>query len=210
MPPPESPHLLPPPTPEVFKHLKLLFHPEAEVMPAVGGEVLTERYEDSENRTPSNDEGLPTMSLRPLTPLPTPMTLLVDHVSALCADWNAISPKIAHNTCVTNASRLSLSIRLDIRLDTALTNEGLATLHVEGLVRVQTLCRMITIMTMNLMTISEESAEELIHNSGGDVDFLFVGADPRKVERFEGLLLVEEWTATGWQLTSDVLATPML
>uniref|UniRef100_A0A0W0FQ41 Uncharacterized protein n=1 Tax=Moniliophthora roreri TaxID=221103 RepID=A0A0W0FQ41_MONRR len=134
------------------------------------------------------------------------MTLLVDCVSALCADWNAISPDIAHSTCVADASRLSLGIHLD----TALTNEGLATLCIEGLVQVQTLCRMIVIMTMNLTTISEENVEESIHNSGGDVDFLFIGADLQKVGRFEGLLLVDERVATGWQPTQAVLATPTL
>ncbi|ESK83203.1 hypothetical protein Moror_3301 [Moniliophthora roreri MCA 2997] len=134
------------------------------------------------------------------------MTLLVDCVSALCADWNTISPEIAHSTCVGDASRLSL----DIRLCTALTNEGLAELHTEGLVRVQTLCRMIALMTMNLTTILEENAEELIHNSGGDMDFLFVGADPQKVQRFEGASSVDEWMATGWQPTASILTTPIL
>ncbi|ESK83042.1 hypothetical protein Moror_11728 [Moniliophthora roreri MCA 2997] len=151
-PPPEDPHLQAPPTPEVFRHLKPLFHPEVEVMPAVGGEVSVDEDEDEENRTPSNDDVLLTMNLRPPTLLPTPMTLLINCVSALCADWNTISPKIAH----------------------------------------------------------KENAEESIHNSGGDVDLLFVGADPWKVERFERLLSVNEQQATGWQPTQDVPATPIL
>uniref|UniRef100_A0A0W0G0H2 Uncharacterized protein n=1 Tax=Moniliophthora roreri TaxID=221103 RepID=A0A0W0G0H2_MONRR len=176
MPLPKTSHPLPPPTPEVFRHLKHQFHPDVEVIPAVGGadQFDEEEDEDRENRTTSNDESLLTLSLRPQTLLPTPMTLLVDRVSALCADWNAISPNIAHSTCVGDASRLSL----DIHLHTALTNEGLAELHAEGLVRVQTLCRMIAIMTMNLTTISEGNAEESIHNSGENADFLFIGVDP--------------------------------
>ncbi|ESK81363.1 hypothetical protein Moror_3736 [Moniliophthora roreri MCA 2997] len=134
------------------------------------------------------------------------MTLLIDCISALCADWNTILPEIAHSTCVTNASQLSLGICLD----TALTNEGLTALRVEGLVRVQTLCQMIAIMMMNLMTISEENAEESIHSSGGDADFLFIGADPQKVGRFEGLLSVDKQVAMGWQPMQDIPATPML
>uniref|UniRef100_A0A0W0G5J8 Uncharacterized protein n=1 Tax=Moniliophthora roreri TaxID=221103 RepID=A0A0W0G5J8_MONRR len=134
------------------------------------------------------------------------MTLLVNHVSALCADWNAISPEIAHSTCVGDASQLSL----DIHLHTALTNEGLAELCTEGLVQVQTLCQMITIMMMNLMTILEENAEESIHNSRGNVDFLFIRADLWKVQRYRELPSVSERVAIGWQLTLDVLATPVL
>ncbi|ESK81283.1 hypothetical protein Moror_8464 [Moniliophthora roreri MCA 2997] len=178
----------------------------------VGGKVLSEEYkgevevEDRENQTPSNDDDLLTTSLRPPMPLPTPMTLLIDRVSALCADWNTISPDIAHSTCVANASQLSLGICLD----TALTNEGLATLCIEGLVQVQTLCWIIMIMTINLTTILEENAEESIHNSSRDVDFLFVEADPQKVGRFEGLLSVDKRVATGWQPTQDVLAMPTL
>uniref|UniRef100_A0A0W0FL58 Uncharacterized protein n=1 Tax=Moniliophthora roreri TaxID=221103 RepID=A0A0W0FL58_MONRR len=134
------------------------------------------------------------------------MMQLIDHVSALCADWNAILPEIAHSTCAADASRLSL----DIHLDTALTNEGLAALCVEGLVRVQTLCQMIAIMTMNLMTISEGNVEESEENGGGDVDFLFIGADPQKVGRFTELLLVDEQVKAGWQPTQNVPATPTL
>ncbi|ESK90012.1 hypothetical protein Moror_7926, partial [Moniliophthora roreri MCA 2997] len=163
------------------------FHSEVEVIPAVGREGLSEEYKvevevkDRENQTLSNDDNPPIMSLRPLTPLPTN---------------SAPDP---HNSAL-----------LGICLDTALTNEGLATLHAEGLVQVQTLCWMITIMMMNLTTILEENAEELIHNSSEDADFLFVGADPQKVRRFKRLLLVDEQTATSWQPTQDVLATPVL
>ncbi|ESK85978.1 hypothetical protein Moror_9479, partial [Moniliophthora roreri MCA 2997] len=108
--------------------------------------------------------------------------------------------------CPVDASRLNL----DIHLGTALTNEGLAILHTESLVRVQTLCQMIAIMMMNLMTILKESAEESIHNSRGDADFLFVRADPQKIRRFEELPSVSEREAAGWQPTLDILATPML
>ncbi|ESK96395.1 hypothetical protein Moror_7045 [Moniliophthora roreri MCA 2997] len=182
--PPENPHLQTPLTPAVFRCLRPQFHPKVKIMPTVSREVPSEAYKDKdkdkdkENRTPSNDDAPPTMSLRPPTPVPTPMTQLVDHVSALCVDWNAISPAIAHSTCVADASKLSLSILLE----TALTNEGLATLHVEGLVRVQTLCRIITIMTMNLTTTTEENTEESVEGNDRDMDFLFVGADLRKVE----------------------------
>ncbi|ESK82175.1 hypothetical protein Moror_14466 [Moniliophthora roreri MCA 2997] len=69
---------------------------------------------------------------------------------------------------------------------------------------------MIAIMTMNLTRISEESAEESIHNSRGDMDFLFVGADPQKVQRFEGPPSVDKWMTTGWQPTADIPTTPML
>uniref|UniRef100_A0A0W0FQY5 Uncharacterized protein n=1 Tax=Moniliophthora roreri TaxID=221103 RepID=A0A0W0FQY5_MONRR len=134
------------------------------------------------------------------------MTQLVDCVSALCVDWSTILPVIAHSTCAADASRLSL----DIRLDTALTNKGLTALHVEGLVQVQTLCQMIMIMTMNLTTTLEGNVEESEAYSERDTDFLFVGADPQKVGRFTGLLSINEWVATGWQPTQDVLATPAL
>ncbi|ESK80848.1 hypothetical protein Moror_15431 [Moniliophthora roreri MCA 2997] len=210
MAPIEDPHLRPPSTPEVFRCLKHQFHSDIEVIPTVGGEGLSRAHEvedeEQENQTPLSDKDPLMPSLRPPTPLLTPMTLLVNCVSALCADWNTISPEIAHSTCVGDASRLNL----DICLGTVLTNKGLAALHTEGLVRVQTLCQMITIMTMNLTTILEENAEESIHNSGGDVDFLFVGADPQKVQRFEELPLVSEQVAAGWQPTLDVLATPVL
>ncbi|ESK82306.1 hypothetical protein Moror_5421 [Moniliophthora roreri MCA 2997] len=131
------------------------------------------------------------------------MTQLTNHVSALCADWSAISPRIARSTCAGDASQLNL----DIHLHTALTNKSLAELCVEGLVRVQTLCQMITVMMMNLTRISEENAEESIHNSGGNADFLFVGADPQKVQRFDVGLLVYLQMATGWQLTESILST---
>ncbi|ESK80783.1 hypothetical protein Moror_8507 [Moniliophthora roreri MCA 2997] len=188
-PPPEDPHLQPPPTPEVFRHLKHQFHPDIKVIPMVGRADPSDKDKDKdkdkdrENQTPSNDDNLPTLSLRSPTLRPTLMMLLVDCVSALCVDWNAILPEIAHSTCVGNASRLSL----DIHLHTALTNEGLTKLHTE-----------------------EGNAEESIHNSGGDADFLFVGADPRKVQRFDSPSSVDEQMATGWQPTSDVLTTPML
>uniref|UniRef100_A0A0W0F2U3 Uncharacterized protein n=1 Tax=Moniliophthora roreri TaxID=221103 RepID=A0A0W0F2U3_MONRR len=144
-------------------------------MPAVSREDPSGVYmdEDGENRIPSSEGAPPTINWRSLTPVLTSMTQLIDHVSALCVDWNAISPEIAHSTCAADASRLSL----DIHLDTALTNEGLTTLHIEGLVRVQTLCRMITIMTMNLTTTLEESVEGSEENGNRNVDFLFIGAD---------------------------------
>ncbi|ESK95178.1 hypothetical protein Moror_13799 [Moniliophthora roreri MCA 2997] len=151
-------------------------------------------------------EGPPTLNWRPPTPIPTPITQLIDCVSALCVDWNAISPAIAHSTCVTDASQLSLGIHLR----TALTNEGLAELRIKSLVRVQTLCRMITIIMMNLTKISEESAEESIHNSSGDADFLFVGADPQKVQQFNVGLSVYSRMDVGWQLMQEVPSTPML
>ncbi|ESK80928.1 hypothetical protein Moror_15880 [Moniliophthora roreri MCA 2997] len=163
-------------------------------------EVYADEDEDEENRIPSNEGAPPTTSLRPLTPVPTPMMQLIDYVSALCADWNAILPEIAHSTCAADASRLSL----DIHLDTALTNEGLAALCVEGLVRVQTLCQMIAIMTMNLMTILEGNVEKSEENGGGDVDFLLIEADPQKVGRFTELLLVDEQVKAGWQPTQDM------
>uniref|UniRef100_A0A0W0F6J2 Uncharacterized protein n=1 Tax=Moniliophthora roreri TaxID=221103 RepID=A0A0W0F6J2_MONRR len=134
------------------------------------------------------------------------MTQLTDRVSALCADWSAIPPGISCSTCVADASQLNL----DIHLHTALTNEGLAKLRVEGLVRVQTLCWMIAVMMMNLTRISEESAEESIHNRGGDANFLFVGPDPQKVQRFNVGLSVYSWMATGWQLTEVVPSTPII
>uniref|UniRef100_A0A0W0FWX0 Reverse transcriptase-rnase h-integrase n=1 Tax=Moniliophthora roreri TaxID=221103 RepID=A0A0W0FWX0_MONRR len=135
-PPPLSLNYLPPPTPEIFRCLKPQFHQKVEYIPTVGGEVAIVGSEDA----------------------------LVDHVSALCADWSAISPDIARSTCVADASRLSL----DIHLATALTNEGLAALRADGLIRAQTLCRMVTIMMMNggtmtsPMTTSAENVEMLM------------------------------------------------
>ncbi|ESK81326.1 hypothetical protein Moror_12107, partial [Moniliophthora roreri MCA 2997] len=203
MPPLENPHLQALLTPEVYRRLRPQFHPKVEIIPTVGGEALSEAYEDKakdkENRIPSNEGVPPTISLRSPTLAPTPMMQLIDHISALCADWNAISPEIAHSTCVADASRLSLGIHLD----TALTNEGLAALHVEGLVQVQTLCQMITIMTMNLMTILEENIEESEENNNRDVEFLFVGADPWKVGRFTGLLSVDKQNVDDMPDTSE-------
>uniref|UniRef100_A0A0W0FHI8 Reverse transcriptase-rnase h-integrase n=1 Tax=Moniliophthora roreri TaxID=221103 RepID=A0A0W0FHI8_MONRR len=198
---------LPPPTPQVFRHLKPQFHHEVDVIPAVGGADPSEedKDEDRENQTPSNDEDLPTLSLRSPTLLPTPMTQLVDRISALCADWYAILPGIAHSTCVADASQLSL----DIHLHTALTNKGLAELHIKGLVQVQTLCQMIAVMTMNLTRISEENAERSIYDSGGDADFLFVGTDLWKVQRFDVGSSVYERMAVGWQPTGDGLTIPV-
>uniref|UniRef100_A0A0W0FPF5 Uncharacterized protein n=1 Tax=Moniliophthora roreri TaxID=221103 RepID=A0A0W0FPF5_MONRR len=123
-----------PTTLEVFKCLRPQFHLNVEHIPTVGGEAVPEGAND-----------LPTASLRSLTPAPTLMMQLVDHVSALCADWSAISPEIARSTCVVDASRLNL----DIRLATALTNEGLAALRVDSLIRAQTLCQTVAVMTMN-------------------------------------------------------------
>uniref|UniRef100_A0A0W0GFC2 Reverse transcriptase domain-containing protein n=1 Tax=Moniliophthora roreri TaxID=221103 RepID=A0A0W0GFC2_MONRR len=109
------------------------------VNPPAGREAPSEGHKDKdkdkdkdvENQTLSNDDNAPLiMSLRPPTPIPIPMTQLVDHVSALCVDWNAISPEIAHSTCVRDASKLSLGILLE----TALTSEGLAALCAEGLI----------------------------------------------------------------------------
>uniref|UniRef100_A0A0W0F321 Reverse transcriptase-rnase h-integrase n=1 Tax=Moniliophthora roreri TaxID=221103 RepID=A0A0W0F321_MONRR len=190
-------NLRPPLTPELFRHLKPRFHRKAEYIPAVGGEVTLEESEDVakddklENRIPENIGDPPMPSLRSPTPAPTPMMQLVDRVSALCADWSAISPDIAHSTCVADASKLSL----DIRLVTALTNEGLATLCAEGLIQAQTLCRMVAIMTMSETTtmspttISVENVEMLMTEYDQDAQLLF---------------------AMGWQPTSDVPSTPLL
>uniref|UniRef100_A0A0W0FMZ9 Putative reverse transcriptase-rnase h-integrase n=1 Tax=Moniliophthora roreri TaxID=221103 RepID=A0A0W0FMZ9_MONRR len=181
---------------------------KVEHIPVVGGEVAPKEYEaeaeddERENQIPENDDAQPMLRLRNPTPAPTPMTQLVDRVSALCADWSAISADIAHSTCVADASRLSL----DIHLATALTNEGLAALRVERLIRAQTLCRMITIMMMSLTTISEENVETLKQEYDRDAQLLFVGADPQKAQ----LLSVEERLAMGWQPPSDFPPTPRL
>ncbi|KAI3620768.1 hypothetical protein WG66_008024 [Moniliophthora roreri] len=212
--PPLNPNLRPPLTPEIFRRLKPQFHLRVEHIPMVGGEVALAESEagaedeDRENRTPENVEDPPIISLRSLTPAPTPMMQLVDRVSALCADWSTISPDIARSTCVADASRLSL----DIHLDTALTNEGLAALRVGGLIRAQTLCRMVAVMTMSETittsptTISEGNVEMLVKEYDQDAQLLFVGADPKKVR----LLSVEEQQAMGWQPPTDPPATPMM
>uniref|UniRef100_A0A0W0G4M2 Reverse transcriptase-rnase h-integrase n=1 Tax=Moniliophthora roreri TaxID=221103 RepID=A0A0W0G4M2_MONRR len=207
---PDHPNLdlRPPLTPKVFRRLKPQFHWKVEHIPVVGGEVIPRESEDvvedeeQENQIPENNDDPPMPSLRNLTLAPTPMMQLVDHISALCADWNAISPDIAHSTCATNASKLNL----DIHLATALSNEGLATLRTKGLIQAQTLCRMIAVMTMSPTKISEENAEALTEAYDRDAQLLFVGADPQKAR----LLSVEEQEAMGWQLTFDVLATPRL
>ncbi|ESK81978.1 hypothetical protein Moror_8443 [Moniliophthora roreri MCA 2997] len=140
-PKPDNALIYPDPTPNPdikpkVEHLKPQFHQRVEHIPAVGGEVALEGSEDTaedeeqENKIPIKDDDLPIASLRSLTPALTPMMQLVDRVSALCVDWSAISPNIARSTCVVDASRLNL----DIRLATALTNEGLAALHVDGLI----------------------------------------------------------------------------
>ncbi|ESK82791.1 hypothetical protein Moror_5401, partial [Moniliophthora roreri MCA 2997] len=212
--PPLDLNLRPPLTPEIFRHLKPQFHWKVEHIPTVGGEVALVESEDMakdgdrENRIPENVEGPLMPSLRSPTLAPTLMMQLVDCISALCADWSAISPDIACSTCVVDASRLSL----DICLATALTNEGLAALRIDGLIQAQTLCRMVAVMTMNETitmsptTISEGNVEMLVKEYDQDAQLLFVGADPKKVR----LLSVEEQQAMGWQPTSDLLATPMM
>ncbi|KAI3621311.1 hypothetical protein WG66_014514 [Moniliophthora roreri] len=210
--PPLSPDLRPPLTPEIFRRLRPQFHQKVEHIPAVGGKVVPEEAEDEdegqENRIPENVEDPPILSLRSPTPMPTPMTQLVDCVSALCVDWSAISPGIARSTCVADASKLSL----DIHLVTAPTNEGLAALRAEGLIRAQTLCRMVTVMTMNSGTMtsptrtSAENVERLEEEYDRDVQLLFVGADPQKVR----MLLVEKRQAMGWQPVTETPDTPRM
>uniref|UniRef100_A0A0W0FX39 Reverse transcriptase-rnase h-integrase n=1 Tax=Moniliophthora roreri TaxID=221103 RepID=A0A0W0FX39_MONRR len=213
-----SPHpdlnLRPPLTPELFRRLKPQFHQKVEHIPAVGGEVALEELEgtvedeEQENQIPENTEDLPMPSLRSPTPALTPMMQLVNRVSALCADWSAILPNIAHSICVIDASKFSL----DICLATALTNKGLAVLRSEGLIWAQTLCWMVAVMTMNETTttspttISAENVEMLTDEYNRDAQLLFMGADLKKVR----LLSVEEWQAMGWQLTSDVPSMPCL
>uniref|UniRef100_A0A0W0FEX3 Uncharacterized protein n=1 Tax=Moniliophthora roreri TaxID=221103 RepID=A0A0W0FEX3_MONRR len=123
------------------------------------------------------------------------MTQLVDCVSALCVDWSAILPEIAHSTCVSDASKLSLGILLEA----ALTTEGLAGLRVERLIRVLALCRTIVIMTMNLTTTSMENSDKETAGDNRDTDFMFIGSDPQKVGRFMEYLSVEERERQGWQ-----------
>ncbi|ESK86749.1 hypothetical protein Moror_15198 [Moniliophthora roreri MCA 2997] len=212
--PPLDPNLRLLLTPEIFRCLKPQFHQKVEHIPMIGGEVALVESEDvavdeeRENRTSENIEGLPMPSLRSPTPAPTPMMQLVDRVSALCADWSAISPDIARSTYVVDASRLSL----DIRLATALTNKGLAALRADSLIQAQTLCRMVAIMTMNETTttnpttISAENVDMLAAEYDRDAQLLFVGADPKKVR----LLSVEEQQAMGWQPTFNPPATPQM
>ncbi|ESK89782.1 hypothetical protein Moror_16819 [Moniliophthora roreri MCA 2997] len=190
-----------PPTATDPRNLQM---PEATVPP----EKDVVEDEEQENRIPENVKDPPILSLRSPTPAPTPMMQLVDRVSALCADWSAISPDIACSTCVIDASKLSL----DIHLATALTNEGLAALHTDSLIRAQTLCRMVAIMTMNGGTMTSptttlaENVEMLTEEYDRDAQLLFVGADPKKVR----LLSVEERQAMGWQPTFDPPATPRM
>ncbi|ESK85057.1 hypothetical protein Moror_15691 [Moniliophthora roreri MCA 2997] len=177
-PPHYGPELRLPSTPEIFRCLRPQFLQKVEHIPVVGGEVTPAEYEDDEreNQIPENDDAPPTLKLRSPTPVLTPMMQLVDCVSALCADWSAISPDIARSTCVVDASRLSL----DIHLATAPTNKGLAALRAEGLIRAQTLCQMITIMTMSPTKISEENVETMAQEYDRDAQLLFVRADPQK------------------------------
>uniref|UniRef100_A0A0W0FNG7 Reverse transcriptase-rnase h-integrase n=1 Tax=Moniliophthora roreri TaxID=221103 RepID=A0A0W0FNG7_MONRR len=212
---PEFPDTLvypdPTPAPDVkpkVEHPKPQFHLNVEHIPTVGGEVVPEESEgmdeddEGENRIPENVDDLPMVSLRSPTPAPTPMMQLVNRVSALCVDWSAISPGIACSTCVVDASQLNL----DIHLATALTNEGLAALCVDGLIRAQTLCRMVAVMTMNGGTMTSptktlaENAEMLVAEYDRDAQLLFVGSDPQKTR----MLSVEEWQAMGWQPNLDV------
>uniref|UniRef100_A0A0W0G3X4 Integrase catalytic domain-containing protein n=1 Tax=Moniliophthora roreri TaxID=221103 RepID=A0A0W0G3X4_MONRR len=194
--------------PVTYRRLRPRFLQTVEDIPAVGGEVDLEEFKDKvedgerENRIPEKEDDLLTLKLRSPTLAPTLMTQLTDHVSALCADWSAISPDTARSTCVVDASRLSL----DIRLATALTNKGLGVFCAEGLIQAQTLCRTIAIMTMDHGRISPENSETLVQEYNRDAQLLFIGADLQKA-RF---LSVEEHQVMGWQPTSDVPATPRL
>uniref|UniRef100_A0A0W0GEP2 Putative reverse transcriptase-rnase h-integrase n=1 Tax=Moniliophthora roreri TaxID=221103 RepID=A0A0W0GEP2_MONRR len=210
---PNNALVYPDPTPDPnikpkVKHLRPQFLQKVEHIPTVGGEVDLEEFEDKaededrENQTPKKGNGPPRLSLRSPTLVQTPMMQLVNRISALCVDWNAISPDIAHSTCAVDASKLNL----DIHLATALTNEGLAALRTKGLIWVQTLCQMIAVMTMSPMTISEESVETLVQEYNRDVQLLFVGVDPQKAR----LLSVEERMAMGWQLSAIIPATPRM
>ncbi|ESK81940.1 hypothetical protein Moror_15411 [Moniliophthora roreri MCA 2997] len=207
-PPHYDPELRPLSTPEIFRCLRPQFLQKVEHIPTVGGEVAPEEFRDEgrddkqENQTPEKDDTLPTLSLRSPTPVPIPMTQLVDCISALCADWSAISPDIACSTCAVDASKLNL----DIHLATVPTNEGLAALHAEGLIWAQTLCRMIAIMTMSPTRISEESVETMAQEYNRDAQLLFVGADPQKAR----LLSVEERLAMGWQPTFNFPPMPRM
>uniref|UniRef100_A0A0W0FER9 Reverse transcriptase-rnase h-integrase n=1 Tax=Moniliophthora roreri TaxID=221103 RepID=A0A0W0FER9_MONRR len=193
-PPHYSPELRPLLTPEVFRHLRPQFLLKVEHIPAVGGEEVQEGREaededtEQENRIPKSDDAPPMLRLRGPTPVLTPMMQLIARVSALCADWSAISPNIAHSTC---------SLPQPTKVSPHCT---------EGLIRAQTLCRMIVIMTMNHTTISEENVEEVAQEYDRDAQLLFVRADPQKAQ----LLSVEEQLAMGWQPPSDFPPTPRL
>ncbi|ESK82828.1 hypothetical protein Moror_12260 [Moniliophthora roreri MCA 2997] len=203
--PPLNPALCPLLTPKVFRRLKPQFHCRVEHIPVVGGEVVAEVPEDVggdkewENQIPSNTDNPLTFNLRSPTPVLIQMMQLIDHISALCADWSAISPEIARSTCVADASKFSL----DIHLATVPTNKGLTVLHTEGLIRAQTLCQMIGVMMTNPMRILEENVEE---STDREINFLFVGADPWKVR----LLSIEEQVAQGWQLMGGVPLTLLI
>uniref|UniRef100_A0A0W0G877 Reverse transcriptase-rnase h-integrase n=1 Tax=Moniliophthora roreri TaxID=221103 RepID=A0A0W0G877_MONRR len=205
---PDDTLIYPDPTPDPdikpkVECLKPQFHRKVEHIPAVGGEATLEGSEDAaedeerENQIPKNNNDPLMPSLRNPTLAPTLMMQLVDCVSALCADWSAISPNIAHSTCAVDASKLSLNICLV----TALTNEGLATL-----------CRMVAIMTMNKTTMTNhttilaENVDMLITEYDRNAQLLFVGEDPKKVR----MLSVEEQQAMGWQPIFDVPSTPWL
>ncbi|ESK82667.1 hypothetical protein Moror_11183 [Moniliophthora roreri MCA 2997] len=166
--------------PPVFECLKPQFHLKTEDIPTVGGEDFAEEGEDKENQILSNIANPLSLRLRPPTPAPTPMTQLINRVSALCVDWSAISPEIAHSTCAGDASKLSLGILLE----TALTNEGLATLHAEGLLPVHALCQSIMITMMNLMTTSMGSVEANDIPNNANVNFMFTESDLKKVRLF--------------------------
>ncbi|ESK80780.1 hypothetical protein Moror_8511 [Moniliophthora roreri MCA 2997] len=176
--------------PAVFECLNPWFHPETKIMLTVGREVHKEDLEDKdrENQILSNVDVPLKLNLWPLTPVLTLITRLIDCVSALRADWSAISPETACSTCVSDASKLSLGILLEA----ALTTKGLAGLCVEELIRVLALCQTIAIMMMNLTTILMENSDEETAGDNRDTDFLFVGSDPQKVGRFMGYLSVEE------------------
>uniref|UniRef100_A0A0W0FR49 Uncharacterized protein n=1 Tax=Moniliophthora roreri TaxID=221103 RepID=A0A0W0FR49_MONRR len=121
----------------------------------------------------------PSVSSQPLMLMLSPVVELMEHISALCASWSAISPGTAHATCVSSA----LNMCLDILLQAALSEDGLHDLHIEALVQTVVLCWTIVIMMMTQGSLVIENSEGCftVQTEEEWWEFIFLGVDPKKV-----------------------------
>ncbi|ESK92795.1 hypothetical protein Moror_15897 [Moniliophthora roreri MCA 2997] len=129
----------------------------------------------------------------------------MDHASALCANWTAISPETAQATFAGNAS----TMHLDISLLGALSTNGLHDFHMEGLVWIVALCQTITIMMMTDTTITMESDDWtfIVDTDTKRREFLFMGVNPKKVKLVDVGKGVKTRMAEGWQPGSSQMPT---
>uniref|UniRef100_A0A0W0FD07 Uncharacterized protein n=1 Tax=Moniliophthora roreri TaxID=221103 RepID=A0A0W0FD07_MONRR len=164
--------------------------------------VARGREEDKENKPPQSlHQSMLEIPDNPQwsdrLPPPMPSEMWMDHASALCANWTAISPETSQAIFVGDAS----TMRLDISLRGALSTDGLRDFCMEGLVQIVVLCQTIIIMMMTDMTITTESDDRtfVVDTNTERREFLFMGVNPKKVRLVDVKKGVEERMIEGWQ-----------